>query len=222
MALDRFKTDPVLGNEIQKVLETYGVETPQINVTATEDEKINSIMLSFRGIMNTLGLDLTDDSLMETPKRFAKMYVKELLWGLDPNNFPKITTIDNKINYDSLIMERHIKVCSICEHHFISIIGEAFIAYVPNEKVVGLSKLNRIVEYFCRRPQVQERLCEQIFYALCHILDTENVAVMIRASHNCVKLRGVEDINSDTITTRLGGNFFNGELRNEFYSLIKQ
>jgi len=158
--------------------------------------------------------------LRETPRRVAKMFMYEIFGGLDYVNFPKITTIGNKMNYDSMLLERHIRVTSICEHHFVPIVGEAFVAYIPREKVIGLSKINRIVEFFCRRPQVQERLTEQIHAALCFILDTENVAVVLKAQHLCVQLRGVEDMQSDTITSRLGGVFFKGELRNEFLQSI--
>lgn len=150
------------------------------------------------------------------------MFLNEIFWGLDYKNFPKITTIENKMGYDTMLLERNIKVSSTCEHHFIPMMGVAFVAYLPNKKVIGLSKINRIVEFFSRRPQVQERLVEQIFHTLCMILETDNVAVLIKAEHTCVKLRGVEDINSDTITSKLGGHFLEGgALRNEFFQSIK-
>ena len=220
--LDKGKTDSKLGNEIHKHLMELGVETPMFDygTTHNEEEAIEVIKSNVSSIMMALGLDLKDDSLAETPKRVAKMYVKEIFWGLNYDNFPKITTIDNKMQYDSMLMERHIKVHSVCEHHFIPIIGEAYVAYIPGKKVIGLSKINRIVEFFCRRPQVQERLAEQIFHTLCYILGTPNVAVLIKGEHTCVKLRGVEDVNSDTITTRLGGSFMTGALRNEFYQSV--
>lgn len=221
MALDKAKTNPELGFQIHQLLCDIGVETPMkecpigVNKQATIESKMQAVM-------ECLGLDLKDDSLAETPKRIAKMYLNEIFWGLDYNNFPKITTIENKMQYETMLLERHIKVNSTCEHHFIPMMGEAFVAYIPNEKVIGLSKINRIVEFFCRRPQVQERLVEQIYHTLCYILGTESVAVFIRAEHTCVKLRGVEDVNSDTITSRLGGAFLTSEaLRNEFYQAIR-
>lgn len=219
MALDKTKTDPKLGEEIHECLMEVNVETPMSGISLP-DNKREIIESSIRKIMETLGLDLKDDSLVETPKRVAKMYLNEIFWGLDYKNFPKITTVENKMQYDNMLLERHIKVMSVCEHHLIPIMGEAFIAYIPHDKVIGLSKLNRIVEFFSRRPQVQERLVAQIFHALCYILGTNDVAVVIKAEHTCVKLRGVEDINSDTITSKLGGAFFNGHLRNEFYKAI--
>lgn len=223
MALDRMKTDPCLGLVIHNLLVDYGVETPMVKGDLDKtDDKFQDIMFHVEAIMKTLGLDLTDDSLCETPKRIAKMYLNEIFWGLDYNNFPKITTIENKMQYDNMLLERHIKVHSTCEHHLIPMMGEAFIAYLPNRKVIGLSKINRIVEFFSRRPQVQERLTEQIFHTLCEILQTEDVAVIIKAEHTCVKLRGIEDINSDTITSRIGGAFIRNEaLRNEFYQSLK-
>lgn len=219
MALDKTKTDPKLGEEINECLTEVKVETPMSGLLLP-DNKREIIESYISKIMETLGLDLKDDSLMETPKRVAKMYLNEIFWGLDYKNFPKITTVENKMQYDNMLLERHIKVMSVCEHHLIPIMGEAFIAYIPHDKVIGLSKLNRIVEFFSRRPQVQERLVAQIFHALCYILGTNDVAVVIKAEHTCVKLRGVEDINSDTITSKLGGAFFNGHLRNEFYKAI--
>lgn len=223
MALDKTKTFPFMGNCVHEMLLKKGVETPMIvGKTLSLDKKIGKISEYASKIMQTLGLDLSDDSLSKTPRRIAKMYINEIFWGLDYHNFPTITTIDNKMQYENMLIERHIKVNSICEHHFIPIMGEAFIAYIPNKKVIGLSKINRIVEFFSRRPQVQERLVEQIFHTLCYVLDTDNVAVLIKAEHTCVKLRGVEDVNSDTITSRLGGEFLESSaLRNEFYQSIR-
>lgn len=221
MALDRTKTDPITGWRINDELIGRGIETPLVANTLQNDEKFSRIVEDVTDIMGVLGLNLKDDSLSETPKRIAKMYLNEIFWGLDYNNFPKITLIENKMRYDNMLLERHIKVNSVCEHHFIPIMGEAFIAYIPSEKVIGLSKINRVVEFFSRRPQVQERLTEQIFYALSVLLETDNVAVVIKAEHTCVKLRGVEDVNSDTITSRLGGNFLSPSLRDELYQSIK-
>jgi len=172
--------------------------------------------------MQTLGLDLSDDSLSGTPDRLAKMYIKETYWGLSPDHFPKITAVSNKMGYDEMVIEKHVIVHSTCEHHFAMIDGYAHLAYIPNQKVLGLSKLNRIVEYFARRPQIQERLTEQIYHTLCYILETEDVAVLINAKHYCVKSRGVEDINSETITSRLGGCFKEeAATRAEFLALVR-
>ena len=220
--IDKDKTSPELGEQVHKHLLELGIETPMTESEVTDEDKRKVIKNAVTDIMTVLGLDLSDDSLAETPQRISKMYVDELYAGLDYENFPKITTIENKMEYDTMLLERHIAVKSTCEHHFVAFMGEAFVAYIPNEKVIGLSKINRIVEFFSRRPQVQERLTEQIFHTLCYLLETENVAVVIKASHFCVKLRGVEDVNSDTITSRLGGAFLEKEkLRDEFYQAIK-
>ena len=171
--------------------------------------------------MNTLGLDLKDDSLIDTPKRVAKMYVNEIFWGLDYEAFPKCTAVENKMEYESMVIERNINVQSNCEHHFVVIDGVGTVAYIPNKKVLGLSKLNRVVEYFAKRPQIQERLTEQVYYALQYILDTDNIAVVIDAQHYCVKSRGVEDVGSSTITSKLGGGFKDDPaLRHEFMNMI--
>lgn len=228
MSLNKQKTDPILGQEIHKYLNDNGKETPILlpNTSNVEElsveDKITRISKSMTDIMNVLGLDLTDDSLQDTPKRVAKMYANEIFWGLDINNFPKITTVENKMNYDELVVEKGIQVSSFCEHHFITIDGRATVGYIPDKKVLGLSKMNRIVEYFSRRPQIQERLTEQIYYALSYILETPNVAVVIDATHYCVKSRGVEHSNCSTITSKMGG-FFKDEiaLRNEFMKLVK-
>lgn len=218
MALDNSKVNDILGEEIHQYLLEQGVETPML-VSSTED-KVAAITFHFDEIMMALGLNMRDDSLMETPKRVAKMYVREIFWGLDYKNFPKITVIENKMKYSSMVIERKIAVKSVCEHHFLPFIGYAYIAYIPNGKVVGLSKLNRVVEFFSRRPQVQERLVEQIYAALSYLLETPDVAVLIKAEHFCVKLRGAEDAETDTITTRLGGVFYTGEARSEFLQVI--
>lgn len=167
-------------------------------------EKIESL---FSEIMETLGLDLSDDSLKETPHRVAKMYVDEVFYGLETENFPRITIIENKFDYDHAVVEVNIVTNSHCEHHFVPIIGKTHIAYVPNQKVVGLSKLNRIVDYFAKRPQVQERLTLQIHQALTTILETQNVAVVVDAMHSCVKTRGIKDVTSMTRTSKLSGVF---------------
>jgi GTP cyclohydrolase I len=184
-------------------------------------DKITSIETSFAQIMKTLGLDLSDDSLADTPKRVAKMFVNEIFWGLDYKNFPKCTVIENKMRYDEMVIEKDITMISSCEHHFVVIDGKAHIAYIPRGKVLGLSKLNRIVEFFARRPQVQERIAEQVYHALEFILGTPDVAVVIEGVHYCVKSRGVEDHSSSTITSKLGGCFKEDpSVRAEFMSLI--
>ena len=222
MSFDKTKTDPVLGQKVHEHLISVGVETPVVDNGLSRAEKIEKIESHFDHIVTILGLDLQDDSLMETPKRVAKMYVNEIFWGLDYDAFPKATVVENKMNYNEMVVERNISVQSNCEHHFVVIDGLATVAYVPKEKVLGLSKINRIVEYFSKRPQIQERLTEQIYHALSFILETENVAVMIDAQHYCVKSRGVEDTGSSTITSRLGGNFkAHPEVRAEFLALLK-
>ena len=223
MSYNKTKTDLVLGQQVHEYLVKMGVETPTFNVSMDRKDKISEIEKSFSHIMQVLGLDLNDDSLMETPKRVAKMYVNEIFWGLDYDAFPKCTTVNNKMKYNEMVVERNVNVQSNCEHHFVVIDGLATVAYVPKDKVLGLSKINRIVEYFSKRPQIQERLTEQIFHTLQYILDTEDVAVLIDAQHYCVKSRGVEDTGSSTVTVRLGGGFKNHpEVRNEFYQIARQ
>lgn len=207
MSYNKTKTDPELGKRVHEYLVSVGVETPTLESTYDRKTKIEMIESHFVGIMSILGLDLRDDSLVETPKRVAKMYVNEIFWGLDYEAFPKCTTVDNKMHYNEMVVERNINVQSNCEHHFVVIDGLATVAYVPKQKVLGLSKINRIVEYFSKRPQIQERLTEQIFHTLCFILETDDVAVVVNARHYCVRSRGVEDTGSSTITSRLGGGF---------------
>ena len=222
MSYNKTKTDPELGHKVHEYLVKMGVETPMRSDANRYDrkEKIEMIERSFRDIMFALGVDLTDDSLTDTPKRVAKMYVNEIFWGLDYEAFPKCTTVDNKMHYNEMVVERNVNVQSNCEHHFVVIDGLATVAYVPKKKVLGLSKINRIVEYFSKRPQIQERLTEQIFHTLCYILETDDVAVMIDAQHYCVKSRGVEDTGSSTVTSRLGGGFKNDPAaRAEFYNI---
>jgi GTP cyclohydrolase I len=223
MALNTTKTDPVLGKQIHEHLIKLGVETPTVINELESKQKTTLIEGHFRSIMQTLGMDLTDDSLQDSPGRVAKMFVNEIFWGLNPENFPKCTAIENKMGYDEMVLERDINVTSCCEHHFVTINGVAHVAYIPDKKVLGLSKLNRVVEYFSRRPQVQERLTEQVYHALSFILETPNVAVVIDAEHFCVKARGIEDPHSSTITSKLGGAFKSEpELRAEFMHLIKK
>nr|WP_235046112.1 GTP cyclohydrolase I FolE [Bdellovibrio bacteriovorus] len=201
---------------VKQILENVR-PTPMIHNGLTNEEKIERITEKFTDIMNTLGLDLDDDSLRETPKRVAKMYVNEVFGGLDPKKFPKMTVIENKMNYDQMIVVQNIGCLSFCEHHFLPIDGFATVAYIPNKKVIGLSKINRIVQYFSRRPQVQERLTKQIADCLQYILGTEHIAVHINAKHYCVMMRGIEDTSSTTSTSDLRGHFKSRmETREEF------
>ena len=181
--------------------------TPQVETGLSNDEKKVKITALFTEIMNTLGLDLTDDSLRETPHRVAKMYVDEIFYGLEVEKFPKITIVENKFDYDHAVIEVNIVTNSHCEHHFVPIIGKTHIAYIPKNKVLGLSKLNRIVDYFAKRPQIQERLTLQVHQALVNILETDDVAVVTDAMHACVKTRGIKDVTSMTRTSKLSGAF---------------
>ncbi|WP_228140268.1 GTP cyclohydrolase I FolE [Moritella sp. JT01] len=192
---------------VRSVLEERGLETPMIETGLTSAEKKESIESHFTEILKLLELDLSDDSLTETPHRIAKMYVNEIFSGLDYASFPKITLIDNKMQVDEMVKVSNITLTSTCEHHFITIDGKATIAYIPRSKIIGLSKINRIVQFFSRRPQVQERLTQQILVALQTLLDSQDVAVSITATHYCVKARGVMDATSETTTTSLGGIF---------------
>lgn len=225
MSLDKRKTDSELGLKVRNHLIEIGVETPfenPLNAEFTVKDRIDKIETHFKGIMTTLGLDMTDDSLIDTPKRVAKMYVSEIFYGLDWETFPKVTVVDNKFECDEMVVERNINVQSNCEHHFVVIDGLATVGYIPKQKVLGLSKINRIVEYFSKRPQVQERLTSQIFHTLCYLLETDNVAVTIDATHYCVKSRGVEDANSRTSTSKLGGAFKADPMcRAEFMALTR-
>lgn len=225
MSLQKGKCDPVLGHAVEQHLREKGVHTPmnQLMMPASTEEKIDGIREHFAAIMAILGLDLNDDSMMETPQRVAKMYVNEVFWGLNPENFPKCTVIENKMGYDEMVIEKNVTMMSHCEHHFVTIDGKAHVAYIPKSKVLGLSKINRIVEYFSRRPQVQERIAEQVYHALSFILDTDDVAVVIEGVHYCVKQRGVEDHSSYTMTAKLGGCFkTEPDCRAEFMSLIRK
>ena len=214
------KTDSELGKKVQKFLIQKDVETPMVINKTKDEDKIFAISGAFEIIMDQLGLDQSDDSLSDTPRRVAEMYIYQFFKGLDYNNFPKCTTVENKMHYDEMVSVDRINVQSVCEHHFVQIDGEAKVAYIPNEKVVGLSKLNRIVDFFSRRPQVQERLTEQIFWALSYVLQTKDIAVLIKATHYCVKARGIQDVNSTTTTSKLGGVFKNEpEARHEFLNL---
>ncbi len=186
-----------------------------------DEAKMQLISYHFKEIMLILGLDLSDDSLQGTPDRVAKMYVQELFSGLNPVNKPDVTLFENKYRYNEMLMEKNITVYSCCEHHFVPIIGKAHVAYYSSDKVIGLSKINRIVQYYCKRPQVQERLTEQIATALKEALQTEDVAVVIDAAHLCVASRGVNDVNSTTITSHYSGKFTKEDTKREFLSYIK-
>lgn len=216
-------TDPILGKAIQDFFTVHGIETPMVTGTRPGPDSVrNRIQKCHAGVMDALGLDMTDDSLSDTPQRVAKMYCDEIFTGLDYSNFPKCTTIQNQMGYDEMILVKGITVQSMCEHHFLPFVGKAHIAYIPKAKVMGLSKFNRIVDFFSRRPQVQERLTEQVAGALEYILETNDVAVVIEADHFCVKLRGVRDIESTTTTSKMTGRFRDvAELRAEFLALVK-
>ncbi|MGK0324099.1 MAG: GTP cyclohydrolase I [Psychroserpens sp.] len=186
----------------------------------TPSEKIDSIKADVKHIMETLGLDLTDDSLKGTPNRVAKMFVNEIFSGLDPDKKPSASTFDNKYKYREMLVEKNITVYSTCEHHLLPIVGKAHIAYISNGTVVGLSKMNRIVDYFAKRPQVQERLTIQVVKELQDVLNTQDVACVIDAKHLCVNSRGIRDVASSTITSEFGGLFKNKETKREFLDYI--
>ncbi|MDR2273119.1 MAG: GTP cyclohydrolase I FolE [Sphingobacterium sp.] len=198
------------------------VETPMRPdaFARTEEEKISRIAALFQGIMEELGLDLKDDSLSGTPHRVAKMYIKELFYGLNPVNKPNLSTFDNRYGYNKLLVEKNIRVDSACEHHFLPIVGKAHIGYLAKNKVIGLSKINRIVDYYAHRPQVQERLTLQIYTELKATLKTDDIIVVIDADHLCVSARGVKDTGSSTITIEYGGIFESEIQRNEFFKLL--
>jgi len=197
----------VEAERVREALINRGLETPMRENGLSRDEKYERIRDSFEVIAETLGLDLRDDSLQETPHRIAKMYVDEIFSGLDYSRFPKISVIDNKMQVEEMVLIDDIDLTSTCEHHFVTIDGSARVAYIPGRKIIGLSKINRIVRFFAQRPQVQERLTQQVLVALQTLLETEDVAITINATHYCVKSRGVMDTNSATRTTALGGAF---------------
>lgn len=200
----------------------FSMETPiREDAFALDDElKIELIEKHFKEIMLILGLDLNDDSLKGTPHRVAKMYVKEMFKGLDPKKMPIAKLFENKYQYKNMLVEKNISFHSVCEHHFVPIVGKAHVSYIPNGKVVGLSKLNRIVRYFALRPQVQERMTVQIAGMLKEVLGTEDVAVIIEADHMCVAMRGVQDITSSTVTAEYSGKFLDSKTREELLRMI--
>lgn len=187
----------------------------------SDEEKINAIKKDVENILHTLGMDLQDDSIKGTPNRVAKMFVKEIFGGLHPDKKPSSSTFENKYKYGEMLVEKNITLYSTCEHHLLPIIGKAHVAYISNGKVIGLSKMNRIVDYFAKRPQVQERLTMQIVQELQKVLGTEDVACVIDAKHLCVNSRGIRDIESSTVTAEYGGQFKNDLKRQEFLDYIK-
>ena len=205
--------------KVRDVLIARGLETPLVDNGLSRDQKFERIQASFSDIARTLGLDLTDDSLRDTPERISRMYVDEIFSGLDYARFPKATSIANKMQVEEMVRIEGISVVSTCEHHFVTIDGIASVGYIPAGKIIGLSKVNRIVRFFAQRPQVQERLTQQVLVALQTLLETDDVAVAIDAVHYCVKARGVMDANSRTRTTALGGQFkVDARTRGEFLS----
>ncbi len=186
----------------------------------SEDEKIEKIAGLFAQVMDTLGLDLKDDSLQGTPKRVAKMYVKEIFGGLNPENMPRVSVYDNQYKYGEMLVEKNISFHSACEHHFMPFYGMAHVAYFAGGKVIGLSKINRLVDYYARRPQVQERLSRQVHQEICRVMDTQDVAVVIEAKHMCVSARGVRDHSSSTVTAEFSGKFNDPQVREEFLTYV--
>lgn len=187
----------------------------------SDEEKMKSIEKDMYNVLHTLGMDLTDDSLKGTPKRIAKMFVQEIFGGLNPKRMPKASTFGNSYNYGEMLVEKNITLYSTCEHHLLPIVGKAHVAYISNGKVIGLSKMNRIVDYYAKRPQVQERLTMQIVQELQKALGTQDVACVIDAKHLCVNSRGIRDIDSSTVTSEFGGKFKDPNVRKEFLNYIK-
>lgn len=210
---DDLKGDAHIGNPIAQPLRPDAFEK-------SDEEKIEIIQKHVAAILETLGMDLTDDSLRGTPKRVAKMYVRETFGGLNPNRAPGMSTFENKYNYGEMLVEKNIVVYSTCEHHLLPIVGRAHVAYISNGTVIGLSKMNRIVDYFAKRPQVQERMTKQIVRAMQEALGTEDVACVIDAKHLCVNSRGIRDIDSSTVTAEFGGAFQTEDKKHEFLNYI--
>ncbi len=219
------KIDKIL-NEIEEMGDAHASSSAQTPLRddafdISDSEKMEKIREDVRSIMHTLGLDLTDDSLKGTPQRVAKMFVNEIFGGLDPRRKPKASTFENKYQYGEMLVEKNITVYSTCEHHLLPIVGKAHVAYISNGTVVGLSKMNRIVDYFAKRPQVQERMTMQIVQELQNVLGTPDVACVIDAKHLCVNSRGIRDIESSTVTSEFGGAFKKKEVKREFLDYIK-
>lgn len=218
VSLSELSAEEIGNNHIMTTIETPMKADAFV---LSENDKMKKIEFHFKEIMETLGLDLRDDSLRGTPERVAKMYVKEIFSGLDPANKPKIALFENRYQYNQMLVEKDITFYSNCEHHFVPIFGKAHLAYISNGKVIGLSKLNRIVQYFAKRPQVQERFTMQIAKELQEVLETENVAVIIDAKHLCVSSRGIQDINAATITSFYGGKFQEEATKQEFLRYVE-
>lgn len=213
--------DPELGEAISGRLRALKLESPIVGERPNRDAAFAGIQANFHNIMTCLGLYTSDDSLSGTPRRVAKMFCDEIFYGLNYNRFPKCTTVENKMGYEEMITGKA-SVMSTCEHHFVPFLGIAWVSYIPGTKVLGLSKINRVVDFFSRRPQIQERLTEQIHAALCAILDTEDVAVVVKAKHYCVHIRGVKDQESETITSKVTGKYRSvPEARAEFLALTR-
>lgn len=211
-----YEKDPVLGSKVAQHLKTLGIDNP---VNGNIDN--NLVQQSIATLLSGLGIPLDDESIAKTPERVSRFFVNELFYGLNYANFPKMTFNHNKYGYSEPVISKNISFKSTCEHHLVTISGEAFIAYIPGNQVVGLSKLNRVVDFFARRPQVQERATLQIFRALQFLLETEDVAVLIKATHHCITMRGVSDHNVENITYQFGGQFSNPEMKRNFLELIK-
>lgn len=220
--LNTMETKNINTDEIGDDHVGFSLETPlrEDAFKLDDDLKIELISKHFKEIMQILGLDLSDDSLSGTPNRVAKMYVKEIFSGLNPKNKPEVKLFENRYNYKNILLEKNISFHSVCEHHFVPIVGKAHVAYIPNGKVVGLSKLNRIVRYFAQRPQVQERMTIQIVNMLKEELNTDSVAVIIEANHMCVAMRGVQDVHSSTVTSDFSGKFLDTKTREELMKYI--
>ena len=220
---EKLAIDNLLIEEMGDQHKASSVDTPMRAdaFDKTDDEKIAAIEPHFRAIMEILGMDLRDDSLRGTPLRVSKMYVKELFQGLNPANMPSMTLFDNKFQYNEMLVEKNINFYTNCEHHFVPFFGKAHVAYMSSGKVIGLSKLNRLVEYFSKRPQVQERLTMQVGKALQTVLQTQDVAIMMDAKHLCVSSRGVKDDSSNTITTFFGGKFQEEATKMEFLKYVE-
>ena len=220
---EKLAIDNLLIEEMGDQHKASSVETPMRAdaFDKSDDEKIAAIEPHFKAIMQILGMDLRDDSLRSTPLRVAKMYVKELFQGLNPANMPSMTLFENKFQYNEMLVEKNINFYTNCEHHFVPFFGKAHVAYISSGKVIGLSKLNRLVEYFSKRPQVQERLTMQVGKALQTVLQTQDVAIMMDAKHLCVSSRGVKDDSSNTITTFFGGKFQEENTKMEFLKYVE-
>ncbi|AXA33046.1 GTP cyclohydrolase I FolE [Francisella adeliensis] len=216
-------SDKELGLRVRELLISKKLETPLREGFELNNSNKIEIEKNFESILYNLGLDLENDSLKKSPKRIADMYINELFKGLDYNNFPKCSAIENNVEYNDIVIEKDITTSSTCEHHFVMIDGFTHIGYIPNKKIIGLSKFNRITDFFATRPQVQERLTRQIFETLKYILETEDVAVVMEAKHNCVRARGIKDYNSTTITSAMGGAFMDDSAcRKEFMDLVRK